>query len=224
MAIRTATVLLALALAHSPTLSAQEPDLPVIAVIPFNTYSLSPGEDVGSLGNAFASMMRTELGDRPEVTVVDGARVDAVKQQLTLADEISEADASRLGKMLEADYIVIGTVWVDRNEARLDLRLMDLRTSEIRSAKRKGDRDDFLASVTSVADEFTKGLEGRVRVAESEQRAPPAAILAFSRGLDYERRGMRDRATRMYRQTLELFPEHEAARAALRRVSGGATE
>lgn len=224
MTIRTATVLLALTLAHSPPLSAQEPDLPVIAVIPFNTYSLSPGEDVGSLGSAFASMMRTELGDRPEVTVVDGARVEAVKQQLTLADEISEADASRLGKMLEADYIVIGTVWVDRNEARLDLRLMDLRTSEIRSAKRKGDRDDFLASVTSVADEFTKGLEGRVRVADSGSQAPPAAILSFSRGLDYERRGMRDRATRMYRQTLELFPEHEAARAALRRVSGGATE
>lgn len=221
MSVRIATILMMLSLPLP--LAAQGSSVPVVAVIPFNTYSLSPGEDVGAMGGAFASMMRSGLADRPEVTVVDGARVEAVRQQLALPDEISEADASRLGKMLEADYIVVGSVTVDPKEARLDLRLVDLRTSEVRAAKRKGSRDDFLVTVTGVADEFTTGLEGRVRVA-SESQAPPAAVLSFSRGLDYERRGMREQASRMYRQALELFPEHEAARSALQRVAGGGTE
>jgi hypothetical protein len=52
-----------------------------------------------------------------------------------------------------------------------------------------------------------------------ELQIPVAASLAYSRGLDYERRGQRGRAAEMYRHALEVFPQHPNAQAALDRVN-----
>jgi hypothetical protein len=103
----------------------------------------------------------------------------------------------------------------------VDLRLLDVATGTVeRSSRQQGPRDEMLDLVTKLADDFTDGLELPARVAEAPD-APPAAVLLYSRGLDYERRGELDRAAAMYRRALELFPQHEAAAAALERVGGG---
>lgn len=202
--------------------AAQEAEVPTVAVLDFTATSLSPGFDGEAVGSGLAAMITTELANRPEVQVVDRQRIRELieTRQLAATGRMDADDAIRLGQLLGAQYIVIGHVWVQGDQARLDLRLLDTFTGATEKAsKRTGDPDDFLAVVAAVADDFTDGLEGRVRVAEAQVEPPAEAVLAYSRGLNYERRRMTDRAVEMYRKALELFPEHEAAAAALRRVS-----
>lgn len=202
--------------------SAQAAAVPTVAVLDFSGISLSPGEDAAAVGASLAGMITTELAERPEVRVVDRQRIQELiqRRQLNLSGRVDDAQAMRLGQLLGAQYIVVGQVTLDPKRARLDIRLLDVSTGAIeRAAKEQGSRDEFLDIVDRIANAFTADLKLPV-VAGPAPAAPADAILAYSRGLDYERRGMRDRAAEMFRKALELFPRHAGAAEALERVGG----
>lgn len=198
--------------------------VPTIAVLDFNAFSLTPGEDAASVGRGLAAMIATELAERPAVRVIDRQQVEELiqKRQLGLSGRLDESQAVQLGQLLGAQYVVVGNVALEPRRARIDLRLLDVATGTIeRADRRQGSRDEFLALVEEIADAFTKDLRLPPAAVSTAVLAIPAeAALAYSRGLDYERRGMTERAATMYRQALELFPRHEDAAAALRRVTG----
>ena len=127
----------------------------------------------------------------------------------------------RAGKLLGAQYIVTGSVVMDKVDARLDIRLVDVETSlTARSFKEKGKQDDLLTLVEKLADNFTNDLKlpSRAILAEAEAEVPAQAILAYSRGLDFEKRGKKRQAVAMYEKTLQLSPGHGDAQKALARV------
>ena len=206
------------------TAAAQEAArVPTIAVFDFNAFSLT-GEDAEAIGSGLATMITTELADRPEVNVVDRQQIQQLieTRQLALSGRMDESRALELGKLLGAEYIVVGNVALEPERARIDLRLLDVASGTVEKASRQqGSRENLLDLVTSLADDFTQGLDLPTRVAEGAVEPPVEAVLAYSRGLDYESRGMDARAAEMYRRVLELFPRHEDAAAALDRVEGG---
>ena len=212
--------------ATRPTTDGAAPDtvrVPTVAVFEFTTTALT-GEDGTEVGRALAAMMTTELAARPAVRVVDRQQVRRLieTRQLALSGRMDEARAVELAKLLGAEYSVVGSVWLEPTRLRIDLRLLDTATGAIeRASKQQGPRDEALDLVTAVADAFTRDLELPARSAAATPDPPAGAVLAYSRGLDYERRGMDARAAEMYRRALELFPRYEAAAAALRRVGGG---
>ena len=214
---------LALLVLPAATAAQDTARVPTIAVFDFNATSLT-GEDGAAVGRALASMMTTELAERPEVAVVDRQEIQKLieTRQLALSGRVDESRAVELAKLLGADYSVVGTVWLEPDRVRIDLRLLDTYSSAVEKAsKQQGSRDNVLDLVTAMANEFTTGLELPARVTAARVDPPVDAVLAYSRGLDYERRGMSERAAEMYRKTLELFPGHERARTALERVEGG---
>lgn len=215
---------LALTLLLPVAAAAQEAaPVPTIAVFDFNAFSLT-GEDAEAVGRGLATMITTELAERPRVHVVDRQQIQQLieSRQLALSGRMDESRALELGKLLGAEYIVVGNVALEPERARIDLRLLDVASGTVEKASRQqGSRDDMLDLVTALADDFTDGLDLPARVAADAVEPPVEAVLAYSRGLDYERRGQDDRAADMYRRALELFPRHEAAAAALERVEGG---
>ena len=216
--------LLIAAAALPPAAAAQDTTrVPTIAVFDFNAFSLT-GEDAESIGRGLATMITTELSDRPQVNVVDRQQIQQLieTRQLALSGRMDESRALELGKLLGAEYIVVGNVALEPERARIDLRLLDVSSGTVEKAVRQqGSREQMLDLVTALADDFTQGLDLPSRAEVAQVDPPVEAVLAYSRGLDYERRGMDDRAAEMYRKALELFPRHEAAAAALDRVEGG---
>ena len=196
--------------------------VPTIAVMDFNAFSLMPGEDAASVGRGLASMIATELATRPTVRVVDRQQLEELvqKRQLSMSGRMEDSQALQLGQLLGAQYVVVGNVALEPTRARIDLRLLNVSTGVIeRADRRQGSRDDFLELVTRIADAFTEDLRLPVVAAVVDVAIPAGAALAYSRGLDYERRGETARAVEMYRKALELFPRHEAAASALERVT-----
>jgi len=133
---------------------------------------------------------------------------------------VGDDAAMQIGRLLGAHYIVTGNVALDPRRARLDLRMIDVETGGIvKSVKEPGERDDLLGLAERIAALLVTDLQVPVRTTVAEVRIPAAASLAYSRGLDYERKGRRDRAAEMFRRALEVFPQHPHAAAALDRVN-----
>lgn len=219
----TRAVSAALVLSSSAAPAASQA-VPTVAVLDFNAFSVSL-EDASAMGKGIAAMLTSELSERPQVRIVDRQQIEEVlkRQELGVAvgSAVSDEVAVRAGRLLGADYVVSGSVAVDSRNARIDLRLIDVETSAIeRTAKTSGKRDDLLSMVGRVADDFTKDLRVHERPAVIAVEIPARSALAYSRGLDYEKRGEKSRAADMYRQAIQLFPQHPDAQQALHRVGG----
>jgi TolB-like protein len=194
-------------------------DRPTVAVLHFSSFALA--RDARDLGPALLDMVTTELSRKQSIRIIDRAQVEDLltKQKLLVSGRVNDAEAMRAGKLLGAQYIVSGGVVMDKTDARLDIRLVDVETGlTVRSFKEKGKQDDLLTLVEKLADNFTTDLKLPGKAALAQAEAPVAAVLAYSRGLDFEKRGKKAQAAEMFEKTLQLSPSYEDAQKALARV------
>jgi len=198
---------------------------PTVAIMPVTVAALSvPADTRKALEDALANMLATEFGNKPAIQLIERQQVSDLltRQQLMVSGRMSEADAVRAGKLLGAQYVVFGSVFIESKTARMDIRLVDTESGLNPKApfKKSGSQDKLLDIVQELADDFTRDLKlvNRAVVAATEQPLPVAVIMAYSRGLDYEKRGKKQMAAEQYRKALELSPSHAEAKAALDRV------
>ena len=211
---------LALMLVVPLTASAQT-QAPTVAVLEFSAASITL-EDASAIGRGLADMFMTELSSRPTVKLIERQEIDDLveKRKLVLSGRVTDETAIEIGQLLGANYLVTGQVLMQNDLARIDIRMLDVESGEIyRSKKLTGKRAEFLALVEQLADDFTTGLKLPERRILAEVEVPVGAMLAFSRGLDYEKRGKAAEARAMFARAVELHPEHTEAKSALERVS-----
>lgn len=222
---RTLRAITLLALLSAPVLSAaqQAPLKSTVAVMPLTCVVLNGKMDNKSCVDVVTSMIITEFSAKPTIQMVERQLVEDLitKQKLMVSGRMSEADARRAGELLGAQYILLGSVLIQPNEARFDLRIVDVETGTYPHDAFKKSRkpDDLIGLVVDMATDFTKDLKLPDKAAIAAAAIVPVpAALSYSRGLDYEKRGRKDLAARMYQRALELFPNHTQAKAALDRV------
>jgi len=207
------------ALIAIPAATYAQDDRPTVAVLHFSSFALA--RDVKDLGPALLDMVTTELSKKQSIRIIDRAQVEDLltKQKLLVSGRVNDAEAMRAGKLLGAQYIVSGGVVMDKTDARLDIRLVDVETGlTVRSFKEKGKQDDLLTLVEKLADNFTSDLKLPGKAALAQAEVPVSAVLAYSRGLDFEKRGKKAQAAAMFETTLKLSPSYEDAQKALARV------
>ncbi|MBI4544837.1 MAG: hypothetical protein HY703_06565 [Gemmatimonadetes bacterium] len=229
---RTRTFLVPLVLlAFSTSLLAQEPASggATVAVLDFTGSSLTL-QEASAVGKGLAGMIITELAGRPGVRVIERQQLQSVlqEQKLALSGRVDDATALEIGKLLGAQYLITGAATLGlAKDARLDIRVLNVETSEIlRAQKVTGKQEDFLDMVVKIADQFSRDLKLKVPAREPAVEVPFQAIIFYSQGLDFEDKGQPERAIEMYRKALAAFPGHREAKAALERLTkakGGAS-
>lgn len=218
--LRFAVALFALGLAPLSASAQQPAGAGEIRVAVFPMTGLIIGDDNKALADAFRNMIMTELGLSGRFAVIERVEIDKLlESQVGAVSGISNEQAVQIGRMLGAQYAVTGAVTIAGAEARLDLRMVDTETTATVSEpfKEQLPKDQLLSLVNRIATEFSSNAKVTARVADVV--VPPAVMLAYSRGLDYEARGEKQQAAEMFRSVLELFPQHPHARAALERVN-----
>ena len=222
---RTLRAFTLLALFGAPAIgpAQQAPAKSTVAVMPLTCVVLNGKMDSKSCVDAITSMIITEFSERPNIQVVERQQVDDLitKQKLMVSGRMSDADARRAGELLGAQYIVLGSALIQQREARFDLRIVDVEkgTYPHQPFKKSGNPDNLIGLVEDLAADFTKDLKLPDKIAEAAAAIIPVpAALAYSRGLDYEKRGKKDLAAKMYQKAVELFPNYTQAKAALDRV------
>ena len=215
----------ALALLSSPAAgSAQDArdNLPTVAVLDFTGLMLGQAGNSAPLGKAVASMLTTELLGRPGLRVIERYELQAIltEQKLALSGRVDESTAVEIGKLVGAQYVIHGQVTSIANQLRMDMRAVDVETSEILEAqKMTATTDELLDVVVRLADSFGDQLN---LTPPSERPSfeviPVRATIEFSRAVDFEDKGEIDQALEHYRAALEIFPAHPAALAAVARL------
>ncbi|MGH7460137.1 MAG: hypothetical protein ACREMA_03795 [Longimicrobiales bacterium] len=217
---------LAAILTLPPNLTAQQPPpaRPRVAVLPFHAFSLTRSDAAREVGEDIWQRVTDELTRKPEVAVLDRRHIQAVAVLEDMAGVLSDEVAARAGQVLDADYVVTGNVYLDPLTARLDIRMVDVAAAQTLRPplKKSGGHDELSALVEELAKEFARDLSFAGKKAGNGQ-VPPDATVAYTRALDYERRGRSDLAFQLYARALELFPKHAQARAALDRLRRNGT-
>jgi curli biogenesis system outer membrane secretion channel CsgG len=177
-----------------------------------------------SLGKAIAAMLVTEFSGRDGIRVIERAQLNEMlrEQDLALSGRLDESSAIEIGKLLGVQYVLTGQATDIVGNLRMDIRAIDVETSEIVAVLKMSDRTtELLSVVVALADRFGQQLN---LVPPSQRPAvesiPVSATIAFSRAVDFEDRGERERAIEFYERTLELHPTHRDARLALERLRG----
>lgn len=217
------------ALGSARGLAAQ--DAVSIAVLPFeNTGSYGQDKEVfEGLELGLPALLASALDRHPAADAVPRtALTEAMrKQNLGAAQRVDAADAARIGTATGARFTVTGSFADFYGKFRVNARLVNARTGEIvkvvsNDDPKLQDRAQLAAIIQLVAERLASAAGvGGYPAGSSGRAIPTDAISAFGRGLLYESRNDRARASELYRGALTAYPGFEEAAAGLQRVQGG---
>jgi len=201
---------------------------PGIAVLPFNNGgSYGQGkEDFDALERGIAGMMISELSQNPAARLVERQEVQRLvdEQNLGAQGRVDPQTASKIGKLVGARYMVMGTFVDFYGDFRVDVRLINTETGEVvKTESERMQRDHMFDIIRNIAARLMKdaNLPALQRQA-SEQRmgrqVPTEALTYYSRALLYSDHGQKDKAVEMFNRAIEIFPGYAEAKDGLQRV------
>lgn len=175
-----------------------------IAVMDF--APAAEGDALASLGKGLASMLTTDLTGVAGFELVERARLEDVVGELKLGRSglVDAKTAAKLGKLVAASHLVVGTFTVVGDTMRLDARMVSVKDGKVAlTAQIEGEKDAFF--------ELEKGLVQRLVGALGVKLAPrERASIAKIHTADFE-------AFRAFSQGIDAFDkkDYDAAVAAL---------
>ena len=202
---------------------------PGIAVLPFNnggSYGQSK-EDFDALERGIAGMLISELAQNPAARLVEREQVQRLvdEQNLGAQGRVEAQTAAKVGKLVGARYIVLGSFIDFYSDFRVDVRLVNTETGEIvKTESDRMQREHLFDLIRNVATRLMKdaNLPALQRGASNEQRmnrqVPTEALTYYSRALLYQDRGQKDKAVEMFNRALAIFPEYAEAQAGLQKA------
>src|SRR5216117_3130658 len=134
---------------------------PGIAVIPFNnggSYGQDK-DDFDALERGIAGMMISELSQNPAARIVERQEVQRLidEQNLGAQGRVDPQTAAKVGKLVGARYVVLGTFIDFYGDFRVDVRLVNVETSEIVKVESdRAQRDHLFDIIRTVAARLMK--------------------------------------------------------------------
>lgn len=226
---RRAILLLCITLtAISRSAAAQQDRRPGIAVLPFEnggSYGQDK-EDFAALEQGIPALLITSLRQNPAARVVDRSEVHRLldEQNLATEDRVDAATAARIGKLVDARYMILGTFVDYYGKFRIDARIVDVETGEILKVVSVGPdrREKLYDMLQQTADKIMAdtGLPPLPpEISRTRARSiPTEALTLYSRGLLYQDRGERDKAIEYYRKALAISPDFTEPQEALDKI------
>jgi len=228
---RRSWVLMVAALGALSAPAAAQDTRPGIAVLPFENGG-SYGQDkenFEALQRGIPAMLISELSRNPAARLVDRNRVQAVLNEQNLAGEgrVDASTAARLGKLVGARYMVMGTFTDFYGKFRVDARIVDVETSAILKVvtndPKMQRREELFRIIQSVAEKVMAETRLPPLPAEISRQAhardvPTDALTWYSRALLYQDRGDTQKAVEYYNKAIAAFPDYSEAKEGLKQV------
>lgn len=216
-------------LTAAPLLRAQD-TRPGIAVMPFQNGG-SYGQDkenFEALQKGIPGMLISELSQNPAARVVDRDGIESMLAEQNLAKDgrVDAATAARIGKLVGARYMIMGSFVDLYGRFRMDARIVNVETSEIvKVVKSDGKREDLFKLIQTLAEKLMvetrlPPLPAELGAAVRQRNVPTAALTYYSRALLYQDRGEKDKAAEFFSKAIEAFPNYAEAQEGLRKVQG----
>jgi TolB-like protein len=218
---RRALVVGSLAGLAGRALAAPPPPKPTLAILFFD-YT-GKDQELEPLREGLAQMLISDFSAAPQVRVVERARLKALleEQKLGQSGKIDPASASRVGKLLGARFLVLGSYFDLKSVLRVDARVVEVETGRIlRSVGTNGAADDFWALEKSLAQKLGEVLEGVLPAFTRPSATAPAKIksrtvVTYGRALGALDRGRKEEAKKLLDQVVAEAPQFSLAKSDL---------
>ncbi len=103
----------------------------ILAVAPFDDRD---GE--GTLSRTVAELLTTQLANLDHLTVVERLRIETVLEEQELARQgLTEPGGLQLGRLLNARYVVLGSIGTSGASVTFSARILDTETGEVRAGR-----------------------------------------------------------------------------------------
>lgn len=153
------------------------------------------------LSKGLADMLITDLAATEGLVVVERARLQAVMDELALAKSpfVDPATAQRLGAVLGASQLLVGSFAVQGAKLRIDARAIDVASGAVKvAAAQIGPSDDVFAVEAGLADKLRASLAlKKPGSAAAPPRLTADDVRSYGRGLDALDQGQIDDARRI---------------------------
>jgi len=201
---------------------------PTLAVLYMTNGAMVDNNSYAPLSKGMAEMLITELAQNGAVRVVERDRLQTLleEQNLDKSDRLDKATAVKLGKVLGARHMLMGSFVVDpKQNMRIDVRAVNTETSVIEYVQTvSGKADRLLELVIELGAKVNAGL--KLPALKTASTTLPAsknpnqfkALLAMSQALEAEDAKNLDQAKQFYRSAIALNPEFERPRVLLASV------
>ena len=173
-----------------------------------------------ALGYALADLLVTDLSRSSQLQLVERSRLGDVLRELDLtkSGRVDSASAPRVGQLLKARRLVLGTIdTMPNGDLRLSARIADVESGVLEEAvDARAPLADVLAAEKAVAFRLFDALgvtltpAERARI-ESRSVANLASLSAYGRGVQAELVGDRRRALDEFARALRITPTFDAA-------------
>ncbi len=216
---------IAKALAAESRLDARTFPKNTVAVLYFK--NLGGNAELDPLQKGLAQVLITDLAKVRALQVVERLRLQKLLEELKFAQTVwvEPASAPRVGKLLGARKLIAGGFTkLGKDDLRIDAALTETATSATETVTEvTGKMRQFFSLEKKLCFEVLDELGITLTPEERDaiQKIPTESLLAFlaySRGLDFEDRGLFDQARQQYQKALAIDPNFEAAKTSLDQV------
>jgi TolB-like protein len=194
---------------------------PTLAILFFD-YT-GKDQELEPLREGLAQMLISDFSAAPQVRVVERARLKALleEQKLGQSGKVDPASAARVGKLLGARFLVLGSYFDLKSTLRIDARVVEVETGRIlRSVGANGAADDFWTLEKTVAEKLGEVLAGVLPAFTRPAATAPAkvksrTIVTYGRALNAIDRGHKDEAKKLLDQVVTDAPRFSLAKSDL---------
>ncbi|MEO6877667.1 MAG: CsgG/HfaB family protein, partial [Gemmatimonadaceae bacterium] len=163
-AARSVAVIGALACPAFAGLAVAQDTRPVVVVFTFTNSSIGPARaEFDGISTGVQDLLITDMASNAKIRLVDRSRIDAVLQEQSMvkANQIDPATAVRLGKIMGAQYAVVGGFIADgKGHAVLTGRTIDMETTQIANPEKvTGNSDDVLAIIGQLSAKLSANMK-----------------------------------------------------------------
>lgn len=221
--IRRSVVASAMALGALPLIQgsarAQEKKV-TVAVLNFTATAMVKRDEYSALADGIPIILGSELVTHPAIQLVERENLQKVMNELNLArtDMVDAQQAVKVGKLLNAQYLVLGGFLVDTKEnMQLTSRVVEVETGLIKSAtKVSGKGQDVFELVAKL----TKALSPLLNIEPPKGRDRPSepaaggtndvqALVQFVAADREAQNGNKTEAIRLAKTAMQLSPKVE---------------
>jgi len=189
----------------------------IISVLYFE--NTSEAEEYHWLCKGLADMLITDLNGLAGIKLVERESLEKVltEQALSLSGMTDQASAITVGKLLSADQLIYGSYIINDEQLRIDLKLVEVETSEIiHGFGIIGEIDDLFDLTTNLAAQIIQHLNiSEELVPKAAETRSIGAMAQFYTGLDHLDNQRFEEAKNAFNQARELDPLYYRAQEGL---------
>ncbi|KAA0221484.1 hypothetical protein EDS67_28325 [candidate division KSB1 bacterium] len=203
-----------------------EAGIKTVAILDFDNNSINDADKLANLGKGLADIVITDLAALTKLKVVERERIQFITEEIQRSEATVQGQplvnpefAVRLGKLLGAQSVLIGSYMKIDKKLRIDVRLVKTETSEIiKTDHVEGSPAEVLNLAKKLAIKISENLEVAVNKVDEERidrlqqkEIPLEAAMAYSEALNMLDQERYHDARTMLARALKLAPSFKMA-------------